>query len=69
LKKYIEYIFKVLECLNKRNLYFKLKKCKFYRKKINFLKFVVKQYRIHINFESYKQLKNLLKTILVMQYY
>jgi len=30
LKKYVNYIFKVLECLNKRNLYFKLKKCEFH---------------------------------------
>ncbi len=30
LKEYINYIFKILECLNIKNLYFKLKKYKFY---------------------------------------
>ncbi len=30
LKKYINYIFKVLKCLNIKNLYFKLKKCEFH---------------------------------------
>jgi len=30
LKKYMNYIFKVLECLNKRKLHFKSKKCEFY---------------------------------------
>ncbi len=30
LKKHISYVFKVLECLNIKNLYLKLKKCEFY---------------------------------------
>jgi hypothetical protein len=30
LKKYMNYIFKVLKCLDKRNLHFKLKKCEFH---------------------------------------
>ena len=30
LKEYVNYVFKVLKCLNKRNLHFKLKKCEFY---------------------------------------
>ncbi len=30
LKKHISYVFKVLECLNIRNLYLKLKKCEFH---------------------------------------
>ncbi len=30
LKKYVDYVFKVLKCLNKRNLHLKLKKCEFY---------------------------------------
>ncbi len=30
LKKYVNNIFKVLECLNIKNLHFKLKKCEFY---------------------------------------
>ncbi len=30
LKKHVSYIFKVLECLNIKNLHFKSKKCEFY---------------------------------------
>ena len=30
LKKYISYVFKILKCLNIKNLYFKLKKYEFY---------------------------------------
>ncbi len=30
LKEHINYVFKILECLNIKNLHFKLKKCKFY---------------------------------------
>jgi len=30
LKEHINYVFKVLECLNKRNLHLKLKKCEFH---------------------------------------
>ena len=52
MKKHISYIFKVLEYLNIRNLYFKLKKYKFHREKIDFLEFVVEQYKIYINFEK-----------------
>ncbi len=57
LKKYISYIFKVLECLNIKNLYFKLKKCEFYRKKVNFLEFVVEQHEVHINFKKLQIIK------------
>ncbi len=52
LKEYISYVFKVLKYLNIKNLYFKSEKYKFYREKINFLKFVVKQYKIYIDFEK-----------------
>jgi len=57
LKKYISYIFKVLKYLNIKNLYFKSKKYKFYRKKIDFLEFVVKQYRIYIDLEKLQTVK------------
>jgi len=30
LKKHISYVFKVLKCLNIKNLHFKLKKCEFH---------------------------------------
>jgi len=30
LKEHVNYVFKVLECLNKKNLHLKLKKCEFH---------------------------------------
>ncbi len=57
LKKHVNYIFKVLKCLNKRNLYFKLKKCEFHQKEIDFLKFVVKQYKVRMNFKKLRTIK------------
>ncbi len=30
LKEYVNYIFKILKCLNIKNLHFKLKKCEFH---------------------------------------
>jgi len=52
LKKYISYISKVLKYLDIKNLYFKSEKYKFYQEKIDFLEFVVKQYKIYIDFEK-----------------
>ncbi len=52
LKKHINYVFKVLKCLNIKNLHFKPKKCEFYEKKINFFKFVVERYKICINLKK-----------------
>ncbi len=49
LKEYVSYVFKVLKCLNKRNLHLKLKKCEFHQKEIDFLKFVVKRHELRIN--------------------
>ncbi len=57
LKKYINYIFKVLECLDRRNLYFKLKKCEFYRKEVDFFEFIIKQYKVRINLEKLRAIK------------
>jgi len=57
LKKYINYVFKVLKCLNKRNLHLKSKKCEFYRKKVNFLEFIVKRHKVRINFEKLQAIK------------
>ncbi len=57
LKKHINYIFKVLECLNKRNLHLKLKKCEFHRKEVDFLEFVVERYEIRMNFKKLQVIK------------
>ncbi len=47
----------MLKYLNKRDLSFKLKKCKFYCKKVDFLEFVVEQYKIRINLNKLKTIK------------
>ncbi len=57
LKKHVSYVFKVLECLNIKNLHLKLKKCEFHQKKINFLKFVVKQYEVRMNLKKLQAIK------------
>jgi hypothetical protein len=57
LKKHVSYIFKVLECLNKRNLHLKLKKCEFHQEKIDFLKFVVRRHEVRMNLEKLQAVK------------
>ncbi len=57
LKKHVNYVFKVLECLDKKNLHLKLKKCEFYQKEINFLEFVVKRHKVRINLEKLQIIK------------
>ncbi len=57
LKKHVNYIFKVLKCLNIKNLHLKLKKCEFHRKKINFFEFVVERHKIRINFKKLRAIK------------
>jgi len=57
LKEHINYVFKILKCLNKRNLHFKLKKCEFHRKEISFLEFVVKRHKIRMNFKKLRTIK------------
>ncbi len=57
LKKHVNYVFKVLKCLNKRNLHFKLKKCEFYQKEVDFLEFVVKRHEVRMNFKKLRTIK------------
>ncbi len=57
LKEHISHVSKVLECLNKRNLHFKSKKCEFHRKEVDFLKFVVKRHEVRMNFEKLRTIK------------
>ncbi len=57
LKEHISYVFKILECLNIKNLHFKLKKCEFYQKKINFLRFVVKRHKVRMNLKKLRAIK------------
>jgi len=57
LKEHVSYVFKVLECLNIKNLYLKLKKCEFHQKKVNFLKFVVERYEVRMNLKKLQAIK------------
>ncbi len=57
LKEHISYVFKVLECLNIKNLHLKLKKCEFHQKKINFFKFVVKRHEVRMNLKKLRTIK------------
>ncbi len=56
-KKHINYVFKVLKCLDKRNLHLKSKKCEFHQKEINFLRFVVERHKIRMNLKKLRTIK------------
>ena len=49
LKNYQNKIKKILFHFNKTELKFKLKKCRFYRKEIEFLKYIIGRNKIYIN--------------------
>ncbi len=53
----MNYVFKVLKYINKRNLYFKSKKCEFYRKEVDFLEFVVERHKVRMNLEKLQAIK------------
>ncbi len=57
LKEHVSHVSKVLECLNKRNLHLKSKKCEFHRKEVNFLGFVVERHEIRMNFKKLQVVK------------
>ncbi len=57
LKEHVSYIFKVLKCLNIKNLYFKSKKCEFHQKKVNFFEFVVKRHEVRMNLKKLQAIK------------
>jgi len=57
LKEHVSYVFKVLECLDRRNLHLKLKKCEFLQEEVDFLRFVVRRYEVHINLEKLQTIK------------
>ena len=57
LKEHISHVFKVLKCLNKRNLHLKSKKCEFHRKKIDFLELVVKRHEVRKNLKKLPVIK------------
>jgi len=57
LKKHVQHVSQILECLNKRDLRLKLKKCEFHQEEVNFLEFVVERHEIRINSKKIKAVK------------
>jgi hypothetical protein len=57
LKEHVSHVFKVLECLNKRNLYLKPKKCEFHREEVDFLEFVVERHKVRMNLKKLQAIK------------
>jgi len=57
LKKHVQHVFQILECLNQRNLRLKPKKCEFHQEKVDFLEFVVERHEIRMNSKKVKTIK------------
>jgi hypothetical protein len=57
LKEHVSHIFKILECLDRRNLHLKSKKCEFHRKEVDFLGFVVRRHEVRMDFEKLRAIK------------
>jgi len=57
LKEHVNHVFKVLECLNKKDLRLKLKKCEFHQEEVDFLEFVVGRHEVRMNFKKLRAIK------------
>ncbi len=57
LKEHVSHVFKVLKCLNTRNLHLKPKKCEFHRKEVDLLGFVVERHEIRMNLKKLRAIK------------
>ncbi len=57
LKEHISHVSKVLKCLNRRNLYLKLKKCEFHQEEVDFLEFVIRRHEVRMNLEKLQAIK------------
>ncbi len=57
LKEHVSHVFKILECLNKRNLHLKPKKCEFHREEVDFLGFVVERHEVRMNPKKLRAIK------------
>jgi hypothetical protein len=57
LKEHIKHITIVLTCFSKARLLLELKKCKFYKKEVKFLGYIVGIYRVQISKEKIKVVK------------
>jgi len=57
LKKHVQHVSQILECLKRRNLRLKSEKCEFHQKKVDFLEFVVERHEIRMNSEKIQAVK------------
>ena len=57
LKEHIDHVFKVLKCLDKRNLHLKPKKCEFHWEEVDFLGFVVERHGVRMNPKKLRAIK------------
>jgi len=57
LKEHVSHVFKVLKCLNRRNLHLKLEKCEFHQEEVDFLEFVVRRHEVRMNPEKLQAVK------------
>ena len=74
MKDYINHIEKILKQLNKRNLQLKPEKCKFYKKDVDFLEFIIDRKEVKINsvkictVKEWKQSINIKKIISFLKF-
>ena len=74
IKEHVNYIEKVLEQLNKRNLQLKSEKCEFHKKDVDFLEFVIGRKEIRMNsvkintVREWKQSTNIKKIISFLEF-
>ena len=57
-QEYKEYIKQVLKKLYKKDIFIIIKKCEFYAKKTNFIRFIIKLKQISINLKKIKAIIN-----------
>jgi len=57
LKKHVQHVSQVLECLNQRDLRLKPKKCEFHQEEVDFLGFVVERHGIQMDPKKIKAIK------------
>jgi len=57
LKKHVQHVSQILECLKKRDLRLKPKKCEFHQKEVDFLGFVVGRHGIRMDPKKIKVVK------------
>ncbi len=58
-EKHIKHVTKVLKKLREANLMIKLRKCKFFKAEISFLRYIVGRYRLKSDSEKIKKIKKL----------